>query len=146
MFQGVIPPDIHFLGFDLGTVDDKAEAKGDELVTAPNRQGWYFVFKEPLSEPRFGLDLKEITYSANGEPIPPDPPTTMANLAWNHLVDNYFSELVYIDLTSDKPDLSQVSDAIPWKIRDNANSADIAHTTFQKPFLVAIHGSDMLPA
>jgi hypothetical protein len=52
IFRGTIPGDITFLGFNL-SVDD---ARGG---TPSSPEGFFFVFQEQPSEPRFGLELTE---------------------------------------------------------------------------------------
>jgi hypothetical protein len=52
IFRGVLPADITFLGFNLSEDD----ARGG---TAASPNGYYFVFQEQPSEPRFGLEPNE---------------------------------------------------------------------------------------
>ncbi|HEY4185517.1 MAG TPA: hypothetical protein VGP07_10630 [Polyangia bacterium] len=65
LFRGALPDDMTFLGFNL-SVDD---ARGG---TADSPEGFFFVFQEQPSEPRFGL---EPTERAN-------PTTSWSDLAW----------------------------------------------------------------
>ncbi len=67
IFRGVLKDDMTFLGFDLSVAD----AYGD---TAASPQGFFFVFQQQPSEPRFGL---EPTESGN-------PTTHWADLAWTN--------------------------------------------------------------
>jgi hypothetical protein len=67
VFRGTLPDDITFLGFNL-SVDD---AHGG---TATSSEGFFFVFQEQPSEPRFGL-----------EPTEAGPQTTnWSDLAWTN--------------------------------------------------------------
>ena len=66
IFRGVLPDDITFLGFDLSRED----ARGG---TAPSPEGFFFVFQEQPTEPRFGLEPVE---AASGVT------TQWADLAW----------------------------------------------------------------
>ncbi len=134
IFHGFIPPDIRFLGFNLSS----DEVRGREDSTEDDQQGWFFVFKENSTEPRFGLDINEDHF---GQPI-----TTWNNLSWNHLVSDReeLNNLKYMEFSAVLQNLQinrQGSSAPAW----NSNSADLAAISFQKPFLNAIHGSDMLP-
>lgn len=52
IFRGTLPQDITFLGFNL-SIDD---ARGG---TAQSPEGFFFVFQEQPSEPRFGLESTE---------------------------------------------------------------------------------------
>jgi hypothetical protein len=66
IFRGTLSPDITFLGFNL-SVDD---ARGG---TAAAPLGYFFVFQEQPTEPRFGL-----------EPQSSDPVTQWEDLAWTN--------------------------------------------------------------
>ena len=67
IFRGTLPPDITFLGFNL-SLDD---ARGG-TPAAP--EGFFFVFQEQPSEPRFGLEPNEER----------EPTTNWADLAWTN--------------------------------------------------------------
>jgi hypothetical protein len=66
IFRGTLSPDITFLGFNL-SVDD---ARGG---TAAAPLGYFFVFQQQPTEPRFGL-----------EPQSSDPVTQWEDLAWTN--------------------------------------------------------------
>jgi hypothetical protein len=67
IFRGTLPSDMTFLGFNL-SVDD---ARGG---TPTSPEGFFFVFQEQPSDPRFGL---EPTERAN-------PTTTWSDIAWTN--------------------------------------------------------------
>jgi hypothetical protein len=67
IFRGTLPGDINFLGFNL-SVDD---ARGG---TAASPQGFFFVFQEQPSEPRFGLEPTEAGLQT----------TNWSDLAWTN--------------------------------------------------------------
>jgi hypothetical protein len=67
IFRGALPDDITFLGFNLSRED----ARGG---TAASPEGFFFVFQEQPSEPRFGL---EPTERANVT-------TSWSDLAWTN--------------------------------------------------------------
>ena len=78
IFRGTLSPDITFFGFNL-SVDD---ARGG---TAASPEGFFFVFQEPVTETRFGLepqaegtvtrwaDLAWTNFAGGGPPDPPPP-------------------------------------------------------------------------
>jgi hypothetical protein len=71
LFRGVLPGDINFFGFKL-SVD---EARSDPST---GQQGFFFVFQEQPSEPRFGLEPNE-----DEQPI-----AHWADLAWTNFGGN----------------------------------------------------------
>jgi hypothetical protein len=144
VFEGRLDPDIVFFGFDLMASD----VIGDSDPTKD--QGWYFVLQEQPTEPIFGLDAAKDDQFAGR-------PASWNELNWAHLArdDTALAGLGYIDLDAELPDTSIVAQAtgdppLAWHADNGlgpagANSSDIAHITLQRPFRVAIHGSDMLP-
>jgi hypothetical protein len=70
IFRGTLPNDITFLGFNLSLED----ARGG---TASSPDGFFFVFQQPPSEPRFGLEPTE-----DASPI-----AHWAELAWTNFGD-----------------------------------------------------------
>jgi hypothetical protein len=67
IFRGTLSPDMTFLGFNL----DAADAWGG---TAASPDGFFFVFQQQPSEPRFGLEP-----TADADPVP-----HWAELAWTN--------------------------------------------------------------
>jgi hypothetical protein len=140
-FAGFIGPDISFFGFGLG----EAQARGDD-----DGLGWYFVFQQQPSEPRFGLDEDRAGW-LDDPPTRPVPGTNeqkpaldTAELAWGHLVDQQrFATLAHAPVESarpagwwfpDRPELS-------W----TGGSGDLAALTLQHPARVALHAELLLP-
>lgn len=144
VFEGHLEPDIAFFGFDL--LPD--EARGDEDPEAD--QGWYFVLQEQPTEPVFGLDADDGSFGGR--------PSSWNDLNWSHLASDAatLESLRYIDLDAELPNTSGVvaapgEPALAWHAESGAgpagaNGSDLAYITLQRPFRVAIHGSDMLPA
>jgi hypothetical protein len=142
VFEGRLSPDIVFFGFDL--VAD--EVIGDD--DPAEDQGWYFLLQERPTEPLFGLDADDGHYGAL--------PQSWLDLNWAQLAADADSleTIGYIDLDADLPDTTQVvgypgDPPLAWHATTGrgpagANGSDIAHITLQRPFRVAIHGSDML--
>ena len=97
MFRGTLPDDITFLGFDLSVED----ARGG---TNASPEGFFFVFQQQPSEPRFGL-----------EPTEQKNPTTLwADLAWTNFGGGG-------DAGFQLPDQGQTSRAMtikntPWRL------------------------------
>jgi hypothetical protein len=141
-FRGTLTPDITFFGFDL-TV---AEALGDLLDRTNPDQGWFFVFQEQPSEPRFGLEP---------EPDPFAHPTVHEwnDLSWANLAANAgaLSSLEYAPAAGPlfgtvtpqtNPDGENPGDV------DNHWGQDAAQTAFiamRRPVRIAVHAETMLP-
>ncbi len=134
LYKAKVGPDIHFTGFDLtigevrgaATLAETAEAKAS---LTPDQLGWFFVIKEVVGEPRFGLD----------EHIAAEPSEEKwDNLSW----ENLGADVKVIDVAqplSPTPPGTDSSGAA-W----GANAADMAYILYQKPVLVAVHARDML--
>ena len=143
VFEGRLEPDISFFGFDLLPED----VRGDPDPQAD--QGWYFMLQEQPTEPVFGLDADDGGYAA--------PPASWNDLNWAQLATDAaaLEALGHIDLDADLPDTTAVipaagEPALAWHAEQGrgakgANGSDLAYVTLQRPFRVAIHGSDMLP-
>lgn len=135
LFGGRLNPDIRFFAFGDGLTPAAARGSGAS-------DGWYFVFQEHPTAPRFGLDEAPDGYGSM--------PATWADLAWPQLADSAeaLAALVYVDAGKSSP-LAGLS------LRDRAGStqpahrwgfsaAHMAHITLQRSVLVAIHGSDLI--
>ncbi len=134
LYKAKVGPDIHFTGFDLTL----REVRGDENLAETaeakanipaDKLGWFFVIKEVVGEPRFGLDE-----SASAEPSE----EKWDNLAWESLGADVKVIDVAAPLATDPPGTNP--SGVAW----GANSADMAFILYQKPVLVAVHGRDML--
>jgi hypothetical protein len=129
LFSGRLDPDVAFFGFDLS----KEQARGS--ATDP---GWFFVFQEQPSEPRFGLDVSG----------PPGAPTSWNDLAWTHLAE----QTTYIDLGTPLPqtDALEHPGGPAWHLTPSApgkpfaRGSDHAAITLQRPVRVAFHAAEML--
>ncbi|NKB82630.1 MAG: hypothetical protein GKS05_12245 [Nitrospirales bacterium] len=129
LFHAQIDPDISFFGFNK-TIE---QARGDQ-----EDPGWFFILKERGGELRFGLDLEKAAAQDNWD-----------NLSWQD-----FPNLVdYMDF--ERNVLEDVErEGIVWgkgvgavagdPAVGNGNAADMAWILLQKPFLVAIHSSELL--
>ncbi len=126
LFRGTLSPDMTFLGFNLTAAD----ARGG---TAASPDGFFFVFQEQPSEPRFGL-----------EPTPDVSPVPhWAELAWTNFgnVAMLAPALAPTDtaITSDVNNPEDASNA--WGV----NSAQTAYILLRLPFRVLMHADLMLP-
>jgi hypothetical protein len=137
VFHGRLDPDITFFGFALR----RDEVRGGSGAAA--NQGWYFVLAEHPTEPRFGLDADNGEYGGR--------PSRWSDMNWAHLTASEpgLAQLTYINLAAALPDTSGVQPGpgeppLDWHGAD-ANASDLAWITLQRPFRVAIHGSDMVP-
>ena len=168
IFRGTLPNDITFLGFNLSRED----AKGG---TTKSPHGFFFVFQQQPSEPRFGLepveDSNPITHWADlawtnfgsGEGPPFQLPdlglTTRAQtlkLAPWRLASQVFGMVVSGTSVPDSltPSLAPVRVAIAADANDpddpanqwGINSAQTAYILLRLPFRILIHADHMLPA
>jgi len=135
LYRARVPPDIHFIGFDL-TLE---EAKGDAALVetaqarksiAADKLGWFFVLQEVPGEPRFGLDI--------APPLDPGG-TKWDKLSWPNLD---VADGGRIDLAKPLKDAPGGPDEgiTKW----GANASDLAFVLYQKPVMVGVHARDML--
>ena len=121
IFSAKIEPDITFLGFEL----TESEVRGDGT---PSNKGWFFCIKEPVTGPRFGMDVAKEDIS--------DPEIDWNGLHWGHCDNEHNIVLDQMTFTN----LLELDGAI-W----GSNSADMAAILYQVPALVAVHGKHLLP-
>jgi hypothetical protein len=139
IFGGRLDPDIAFFGFELTVT--QARGGGTDL-------GWFFVLAEHPTQPRFGLDADNGEYAGKA--------VAWADLNWAHLAPtaDALAGLDYLDLSMPLPDVSAIVQAagdpsVAWHIDTmptGANGSDFAWITLRRPFRVAIHAEDVLPA
>lgn len=134
VFSGTLKPDVAFFGFDLS--GDAARGHTDPALD----QGWYFMFEEHLSEPRFGFDSAPTHRQEIG-----GAPEAWRDLSWGHLAANEedLAALTYVDLDAGLPDTSRIEGGPD--VRWGRTAADMAYITLQRPVRLAVHASDMLP-
>ncbi len=115
-----------YFGFDLA-----AEEADDE-------PGWFVVFEEQSSQPRFGADLP----SEQGGSLLDEGAAHWNNLTWAHIFGGGWETQRgrWVDVTQALQ--AENGESVAW-----ANSAaDLACQTFQMPVRRAIHLSDLLPS
>ncbi len=137
-YRGTLPPDVTFFGFDLTA----PQALGEQRNRS-RPQGWFFVFQEQPTEPRFGLDAE------------PEPFSVPAVHGWNDLSWANFAasaaELAGLRYArADRAPANVTIAAGPDNPNDPANAwgADAAQTAYialQRPVRVAVHARTMLP-
>ena len=134
LFQGSLDPDVTFLAFNLS----EASARGS--TASSGEPGWFFVFQQQPTEPRFGLD------EASGHVV--SKPSAWSELSWGHLVSNQgdFAQLRHAPVSGSRPEAWSFGDAPDAKWGSKGQSAHIAQIALQRPVRVAIHADDMLPA
>ncbi|HTE08150.1 MAG TPA: hypothetical protein VK628_05270 [Flavitalea sp.] len=131
VFSGNLAPDTRLLGFELTKEEVKLTGEPGESGT-----GWFFVLAEVPGEPRFGMDIH---YEA-----PASGPNT-----WNDLSLENFTDFSFVS-GSKSPNPSTSNGG--WPADPNSelleiwgrSSADMAGILFQKPVMVAMHGSELL--
>ena len=136
-FSGQLDPDLAFYGFDELTV---AEAAG-----TGQQDGWYFVFQQHPTEPRFGLDEPP---EGGAGPLP-----NWDELNWAHAValpqGPEDETPVFLEVGPDARLAGRVlgdadrQDALEHRWAFSA--AHMAHITLQRPVQVAIHARRLLP-
>jgi hypothetical protein len=128
-FRGNLPPDLVYVGFDL----DVRDACGDP--------GWFFVFQEQPTAPRFGFD------EAPDPPRIGGVPSSWSDLDWSELPRDagVYKTMSHAPVASQllNPGLrGRTLGGTTW----GADSAQIAAITLQQPVRVAIHASRMVTA
>jgi hypothetical protein len=134
IFQGSVPLDVTFFGFDKTPSAARGSKLGeDRRPIDPNDAGWFFVIQQPPTEPRFGLD--ESKHS-------PEQNLTWSDLSWRNVFSVEDKKEIpdkYIRL-SNTLDFPQPKNS-DWNWNLSTNSAQLAAITLQSPFLVRIHAA-----
>jgi hypothetical protein len=134
-FRGTIDPDITYVGFKI----PYAEARGDD-----GGPGWFFIIQEQPTAPRFGLD------EPDNKPL--GDKDSWASLDWSDVVEpgGELSNVRYVRVAgphaassapTTRPVLDQSDTMATW----DADAAQMAAITYQRPVRVAILGTTMLP-
>lgn len=139
VFMGQLGRDTVFIGFDLTVAQVRGTRR--EADAGP---GWFFVFEEHTTEPRFGLD--------EAKPAVGGLPGYWRDLAWSHLADKKkdFDALTHVRIGGRLKTLARLYD-IPARSANSfretwgANAAAMARITLQRPLRVLIHADSMLP-
>jgi hypothetical protein len=139
-FQGNLGAGVGFWGFALTA----AEARGGDRPA--DDPGWFFIFQEPPTEPRCGLEPAV----GFGGPAP----DKWAHLSWGHLAADAdaLKAMTYIDLNAALPDTRSIVDPkhAVWHAdagtgATGARASDLAYITYRTPIRVAVHASQLIP-
>jgi hypothetical protein len=156
IFGGSLSADTNFLGFNLGAADVKGG-------TASSPEGWFFVFQQHPTGPRFGLEPSaaetvarwaDLAWTNFGGAAPAAPaadpvklvgPWTTARLASSTfaavLADRPIPDFLSASLSPTGVTVSGDDAANTW----GQDAAQTAYITARLPFRVAIHGDLMVP-
>jgi hypothetical protein len=168
IFRGTLSPDMTFLGFNLTAAD----ARGG---TAASRHGYFFVFQEQPSEPRFGLeptpDISPVPHWADLawtnfatetrsfappaiEAVPPSRSSIIANSPWREPSQVFAKVIETTNLPAfltakQQPTgtaiVSDTNDPDDTHNKWGVNSAQTAYILLRLPFRILIQATDMLP-
>jgi hypothetical protein len=166
IFRGTLSPDMTFLGFNLTA----AEARGG---TPDSPYGFFFVFQEQPSEPRFGLeptpdispvphwdDLAWTNFAITGSSTSartvtlPSPSQIIAQSPWREASQVFKAILqttqlpAFLTPTQQPTGTAIVSDIDdPYDTNNNwgVNSAQTAYILLRLPFRILIQATLMLP-
>ena len=135
LFRGTLPPDVTFFGFDL----TEAQARGGPRDQG-GEAGWFFVFQQQPSEPRFGFEPAAAAAATVH---------SWADLSWADFAFAAGPGGVVFAQPGTAP--QQVDLVItPDNSRDGANAwgtdaAQTAYIALRRPARIAVHADLMLP-
>jgi hypothetical protein len=167
IFRGTLTPDMTFLGFNLSAAD----ARGG---TPKSPEGFFFVFQEQPSEPRFGLEPKtqngtvtrwadlswtNFSTGGTGNVVPDVPLHTSKGIEILQSPWRMASRVFQLTMTALKlpdflsPAVSPSSVAIVADAADpndpnnkwGVNSAQTAYILLRLPFRILVHADLMMP-
>ena len=125
LYRGTFDPDVTYIGFPL----TRDEAKGSHDAGQP--QGYFFLFQQQPTEPRFGL-----------EPTPAVAVSDWAYLSWNDFDLPLDPATPFFAPAGHQPHNVQA----PLDVNDwGKDSAHMAVITLRRPVRVAVHAEMMLP-
>jgi hypothetical protein len=138
-FVGALGSDVTFLGFQFGEkVDVDTEVAGNTTPNGPN-PGWFFVFEQPPTEPRFGLDVGRAEQSGKKPP-------KWRNVSWFHALSG--------DAAISHVPLEPLDDGVARPYDDRGentwtevwakDAAGMARITLQRPVRMLVHADQML--
>ncbi|HEY0418695.1 MAG TPA: hypothetical protein VGC80_04170 [Acetobacteraceae bacterium] len=126
-FGGLLPPDISFVGF--GITPEAARGADDPIGEA----GYYVVFQQQPTEPRFGLDVSAPSVPTGG----------WGDLSWENVS---LSASGHVVLGANDPiAIDPAVDTRGLHFTTAANSAQIAAVAEQRPVRVAVHARVLVP-
>lgn len=137
LFRGTLAPDLTFFGFNLTAEDARGSADRSQ------QQGWFFVFQQNPSEPRFGLEPAPDPYQ-----VPPVPEWNQ--LSWANFAPTAaaLDALMFAPVGLQPQNVSLIQGPDNPGDRNNhwgTDAAQMAFIAFRRPVRVAIHAETMLP-
>jgi hypothetical protein len=146
ILKAELSSDIHIVGFPKLNLNDgsagftkneftvltnyEIDENTGAIVSGKDNPGWFFVFRERPGQIRFGIDDAASTPTNHTL-------THWDELTWEHLTSNFeVPKIINLDAT--------VLNQTVTSYKANTNSATMAKTLLQKPFIVAIHADEML--
>jgi hypothetical protein len=135
LFAGTLDRQTAFLGFAL----TEPEARGSPDPDA-RRPGWFFVFEQPPTGPRFGLDLEKAAHAGNA-------PRFWKNVSWGHQVDDFTAlpGLAYAQASGRLAGTTLAYEKGSFEATWGDSATAMARITLQRPVRMLVHGSAMLP-
>jgi hypothetical protein len=127
LFRATLPPNVTLIGFDLSA----EEAKGGPTPGRGQRDpgpGWFFVFQQQHTEPRFGLDVDG-----------PAQPGKWSDLSW----DLVTVKNGHLSVSGTKASLSAALSPLAATFGSDAGA--VAVQLLQSPYRAAIAADAMLP-
>jgi hypothetical protein len=119
----VLPLDSRTIAYAFPLTEDQVRSN-----SPTNSAGWFFVFCEPVTGPRFNFD---VTTS-------PDP-QFWTDLSWDEVPQQRGFAVAGIDVT---PPAQETN---PGAARWNNNAADMGRIAFARPYRVGYHADQLLP-
>lgn len=130
LFRGELPSDVSFLGFRGSR--EEVIGNGDR---AAQRPGWFIVFEQQATEPRFGLEAEA---KAN--------PKDWRDLAWPNVatLSDTNPNLHLAGGVRAFPANTDTPGAWRWIAAPSSDSAQIASIALRRPVRVCIHASELV--
>jgi hypothetical protein len=166
LYAGTLPTDITFIGFNLS----KADAVGG---TPASPEGFFFVFQQHPTEPRFGLepsatgavqhwaDLAWTNFGGPKQQAGPRPAVAPAVVTYSNgwapwrLASSVFGTVLaqtslpdFLSASATPQDIAIVDDAgdpVDTANMWGADAAQTAYITLRMPYRIAIHADLMVP-
>ena len=131
LFSGHLGNDASFHAFSLSEADARGDTDG---------LGFFLVFEECPSGPRFGLDVEKETHAG-------DEPRFWKNVSWGHLVESLdaLSALTHVPAGGRLTGKTHRYDKGAFEETWGEDAAAMARITFQRPVRMLIHMNSMLP-
>ncbi|MGE0449065.1 MAG: hypothetical protein AB7Q29_05710 [Vicinamibacterales bacterium] len=136
VLQGSIDRRTSFFGFPIAAADLRGDRRNP--IRTGGSAGWFIVFEEPATGPRFGLD----TAADDGSDLVSGA-AAWNDLSWGHLVppQGSIEALTHVNSGSLPIRTPRTIDGVTW----GRNAAHMAAITWQRPFRLYVHADRLLP-